>query len=320
LAGIFDVTAEASAPLPIRPAATVLLVRDGTHGPEVFMVRRHEGTAFMGGAQVFPGGRVERSDEDGDETWCDGISHATQQLASEEPARAIAYHVAAVRELFEEAGIFLARGQSAPDGHSSPDLVSLIDDLTSERFSRHRVAIHGGRSTIREVATSEHVRLALDVLVAFAHWVTPPGDTRRFDTRFFVTRAPALQNPKHDATETTHSVWLTARAAIEQSMAGAIVLPPPTWTTLREIERCRSVEEVLTEARRRVIVRREPAILDHDGRRMLVLPGDPLHPRQTERTDASSAADLWSRNDDAPLSETRFVLANGRWRAERSDT
>jgi 8-oxo-dGTP pyrophosphatase MutT (NUDIX family) len=289
---------ESSVLPPLRPAATVLLLRDGSDGLEVFMVRRHEGTAFMGGAQVFPGGRVEHSDEDGDETWCDGIARARQLLGNGEPARAIGYHVAAVRELFEEAGVLLARASGG-----DLELVSFKDERTQERFTRHRGEIHGGRSTIRGVVVAERLRLALDVLIPFAHWVTPPGDTRRFDTRFFVTRAPSQQTPMHDAAETTHSVWLTATAAIQQAIDDEIVLPPPTWTTLREIERCPSVDEVLSDAARRVIVRREPVVVDHEGRRMLVLPGDPLHPRV-----------------GPPLAETRFVFDRGRWCAERSGT
>ena len=82
----------------------------------------------------------------------------------------------------------------------------------------------------------EGLRLALDALVLFAHWVTPPIDTRQFDTRFFMTRVPPHQTPAHDDTETTHSVWITPAAAIAQSRRGEIVLPPPTWTTLRELE------------------------------------------------------------------------------------
>ena len=113
-----------------EPASTVLLLQDTTRGVEVFMVRRHDKVAFMGGAYVFPGGRVEDVDH----------------VSGDDP-----YRVAAVRELFEEAA----------------------------------------------------VRVAIDALVPWAHWVTPPSEVRRFDTRFFVTRAPADQAPVHDAHETT---------------------------------------------------------------------------------------------------------------------
>ena len=95
-----------------RPAATVVVLRDSSAGPEVFLVRRHEDTAFMGGAHVFPGGRVDAADRDGNSEWCDGIPHAEAQLNALPGAEAVAYHVAAARELFEEAGVLLARDAS----------------------------------------------------------------------------------------------------------------------------------------------------------------------------------------------------------------
>jgi 8-oxo-dGTP pyrophosphatase MutT (NUDIX family) len=281
-----------------RPAATVVVLRDGPAGPEVFMVRRHEGTAFMGGAHVFPGGRVDAADGDAGESWCDGIDHATRQLDGLQPAEALAYHVAAARELFEEAGVLLAR---APGG----DFVSLADAADHERLKLDRVRVHEAQTTLRAVIERERARLALDALVAFAHWVTPPVDTRQFDTRFFMTRVPPHQTPAHDDTETTHSLWARPADAIAQSVKNEIVLPPPTWTTLRELEPFESVDDALAWARRRTVVRRMPKAIEQDGHRVLLLPGDPLHPDPA--------------GDDPPL-ETRFVLIDQRWRAERPPT
>ena len=148
----------------------------------------------------------------------------------------------------------------------------------------------------------EQLRLALDALVAFAHWVTPPIDVRQFDTRFFVTRVPPAQTPAHDETETTHGGWITPAGAIAQALRDQIILPPPTWTTLRELEPLRTVDEALDWARARLLVKRMPHhIVDADGRRLLLLPGDPLHPESS----------------DDPPRETRFVHMNGRWRAQR---
>ena len=149
----------------------------------------------------------------------------------------------------------------------------------------------------------EQLRLALDALVLFAHWVTPPIDTRQFDTRFFMTRVPPHQTPAHDDTETTHSIWMTPADAIAQSQRGEIVLPPPTWSTIRELEPFASVDEALGWARRRRVVSRQPLLLEQDGLRMLAGPGDPLHPDPA---------------GDEPLAETRFVFVDGRWRPERA--
>jgi 8-oxo-dGTP pyrophosphatase MutT (NUDIX family) len=281
-----------------RPAATVVVLRDRATGPEVFMVRRHEGTAFMGGAHVFPGGRVDAADHAADDAWCDGVAHAVRQLAGLPAADALAYHVAAARELFEEAGVLLAR-------HATGAFVSLAGAEAHERFKQDRTNVHGGKTTLRAVVEREHLRLALDALVLFAHWVTPPIDTRQFDTRFFMTRVPPHQTPAHDDTETTHSAWARPTEAIAQSVTGEIVLPPPTWTTLRELEPFASVDDALAWARQRAIVRRMPKLVDDDGRRMLVLPGDPLHPESA---------------GTGPLFETRFVFVDRRWRAERPRT
>src|SRR5262249_39355315 len=172
--------------------------------------------------------------------WCDGVDHAARQMPDLDRAGAIAHHVAAARELFEEAGILLA------------------DTPTRDSFADDRVAVHDGRATMRAVVEREHLRLSLDALVAMAHWVTPPLDTRHFDTRFFVTRVPLDQIPVPDETETTHSTWMTPAAAIGAAARGEIVLPPPTWTTLRELERFGSVDAALAWARTRRIVRRQP--------------------------------------------------------------
>lgn len=239
----------------------------------------------MGGAHVFPGGRVDEGDRAGDPSWCDGLTHAAAQMSDVAPGDAIAYHIAAARELFEEAGVLLARTR------------------THDRFVHDRAELHGGRATLRSIVEREGLRLALDSLILFAHWVTPPIDTRQFDTRFFLTRVPPDQIPAHDDTETTHSTWMTPAAAIAAAADGAIVLPPPTWTTLRELEPFGSVEAALAWARRRKIARRQPKLVEENGRRMLLIPGDPDYPEAA---------------DPEPPRETRFVSIEKRWRAERA--
>ena len=281
-----------------RPASTVVVLRDGSDRPEIFLVRRHERTAFMGGAHVFPGGRVDPSDATADPSWCDGLVQAHRQLAALPTGEAAAYHVAAARELFEEAGALLARTR---DGQP----VSFAGDSMRARFRQYRGDVYGHALSFRAVMLREQLRLALDELLLFAHWVTPPIDARQFDTRFFMARLPRGQVPAHDQTETTHSAWMSATAAIEEAEAGRIVLPPPTWTTLRELESLKSVDDAMAWARGRRVVRRQPELLERDGRRILLLPGDPLHSEHS--------------GGDAPH-ETRFVSVDGRWRAERART
>ena len=272
-------------------------MRDSDEGPEVFMVRRHQDTAFMGGAYVFPGGRVDESDNDGSESWCDGLPHALSQLPTLDREAAVAYHVAAARELFEEAGVLLARDAGGR-------FVSLSGGDAHARFKTYRHEVHDGRTTLRAVVERERLRLALDALVLFAHWITPPIDTRQFDTRFFMARVPPDQTPAHDDTETTHSSWMTPAAAIEQSLGAQIVLPPPTWTTLRELQRFASVDDAMSWARIRRVVARMPQLFVQDGVRVLVIPGDPLHPEPVV--------------GERPL-ETRFEFVDRQWRAQRRE-
>jgi 8-oxo-dGTP pyrophosphatase MutT (NUDIX family) len=270
----------------IKPAATVVVLRDGARSPEVFMVRRHEGTAFMAGAHVFPGGRVDAADrETADAGWCDGIADAAARLADLPPADAVAYYVAAARELFEEAGVLLAR-------NASGEFVSLAGESTRDRLIQDRRDVHGGRVPLAAIVSGARLRLALDALVPFAHWVTPPADVRRFDTRFFVARVPPHQTPQHDDTETIESVWIAPAHAIQRAQRDEISLPPPTWTTLRELEPFTSVDAVMAWARTRAIVRRQPTVLEGDGRKTFVL----------------------AETDVPPGAETRFVLERGRWR------
>jgi hypothetical protein len=136
--------------------------------------------------------------------------------------------------------------------------------------------------------------------VHYAHWVTPPLDIRRFDTRFFVTRVPPQQAPVHDDHEATDSVWIRPADAIAAVGRGEILLPPPTRASLRELERFTSVDAALRWAQTRTVYRREPRVTTEvDGTRRMVLPGDPSLP------------------EPEPVAfETRFVLADGRWNPE----
>jgi 8-oxo-dGTP pyrophosphatase MutT (NUDIX family) len=271
-----------------RPAATVVVLRDSARGPEVFMVRRHAGTAFRG-AHVFPGGRVDEADgELATSDWCDGLDHAARQLPDLPWPEAVAFHIAAVRELFEEAGVLVAR-------RAAGGFVSLADGSSHQRFTDHRAAVHARGRTLRAIAEGESLRVALDALLLFAHWVTPPlpVEGRRFDTRFFMTRVPEGQVPAHDDRETTDGVWMRPHEAIARASNREIVLPPPTWVTLRELERHADVDNTLAWAAARRVARREPAVVDENGSRVLVMPlDDGPDPIQYER---------------------RFALRDGAW-------
>jgi hypothetical protein len=150
-----------------------------------------------------------------------------------------------------------------------------MDPQRRDRLESARRDVHGGLVTMREVAEREGLTLALDALIEWAWWVTPPLGTRRFDTRFFLARMPSGQTSGHDDHETIDSRWTSPAAALEADRRNEIVLPPPTWMTLRELLPFAAVEEALTFAAAHPIVRREPLVLQENGARRLQMPAAP---------------------------------------------
>ena len=275
-----------------RPASTVVLARPAAAGFQIFLVRRHDNVAFMAGAHVFPGGRVDDADYVADaERWCDGVDAAVSRMPSRPPAEAIALHVAAVRELFEESGVLLARADRFASGDA--------DDMPAVRLAEWRRDLIARGVTMVALAARERLRLTLDALTLFAHWVTPESEARRFDTCFFLAVAPAGQEAIHDEHEADAGTWIYPAEAIERCRAGAIALPPPTWTTLRALSQFQRLEDAAAWAREQSAPRIQPRVVEReDGGRIIALPGDPLYPP----VEGFVAID------------TRFLLENGRWR------
>lgn len=205
--------------VPVRPAATVMMVRDDEDGPEVFMLRRTGNAAFGAGMYVFPGGRVDDVDGAAEiEPFCHGLSdaEASSQLGIE--AGGLAYWVAAIRECFEEAGILLA----APRDGSA---LALNDD--------DRRAVHDGTLSMVDLCRRDDLVLDVSTTQYVDHWITPMGEQRRFDTRFFVTEAPAGQVGLHDDLETTDSLWVRPTDALSRMESGELQMMPPTVANVR---------------------------------------------------------------------------------------
>jgi 8-oxo-dGTP pyrophosphatase MutT (NUDIX family) len=275
---------------PLTPASTVALIRPGASGLEVFLVRRHTAVAVMAGAHVFPGGSRTMADSAGDiAELCDGRDRVRDRMQGVLDDEARGFHVAAVRELYEEAGILLARNR---DGRAVGERAGDIKALDVGRD-----ALAAGK-TFAAIVANERWRLALDWLTLFAHWVTPDIEPRRFDAYFFLAVEPEAQDASHCGRETTVGTWMRPADAIARCLEGRIALPPPTWTTLRQLEPFASVDEAMAWARTSPVPRIQPGFMFQGSTRIVTLPGDPHTP---------AVPGFEAR-------ETRFALENGRWR------
>jgi 8-oxo-dGTP pyrophosphatase MutT (NUDIX family) len=266
----------ASAPseeVPVRDAATVMLLRDGADGLEVFMLRRNLQSDFVGGAYVFPGGGVDDHDAHADlEAVCDGMGDAEASAALGLDAGGLAFWVAVIRECFEEAGVLLARWR---DGDAS--LVSFDDPAVAERFDVHRRAVDRGERRLVEVCEEEGLVLTVDRLAFASHWVTPEGPHRRYDTRFFVGLAPTHQVPLHDDREVIDNLWVRPTDALERHRRGELEMIFPTVRNLEWLAAFTSAGEAIEAARSLTDIPRILPRIVPDGRggMKLVLPGDP---------------------------------------------
>jgi 8-oxo-dGTP pyrophosphatase MutT (NUDIX family) len=260
---------------PARPrdAATVMLVRDQPAGMEVFMLRRNLNSDFVGGAYVFPGGKVDDSDRTDDlSAVCDGRSDegASDLLGIDRGG--LAYWVAAIRECFEEAGVLLAF--PAADGERR--VLSLVEPAVAARYARYRTEVYAGTLRLVDLCLLEGLCLDARRIHYFSHWITPEGGPRRFDTRFFVAAAPPEQVPLHDDGETIANLWIRPADALDRHHAGRLELILPTMKNLEAISRFDRSEDLLAAA---AALEQPPTILprvvkDSEGLR-IVLPGDP---------------------------------------------
>jgi 8-oxo-dGTP pyrophosphatase MutT (NUDIX family) len=249
-------SAEAVVP---RPASTILLLRDGPGSEiEVFMMVRHYEIDFNSGALVFPGGSVDKGDQD--------IIQNSELYSGGEglDASELSFRIAAIRETFEESGILLAR----PRGTNS-----LVDAQRAREIeASHRTRLCEGKTAFSDVLIDSKMVLALDELIPYAHWITPEGMPKRFDTWFFLAAAPPEQLGAHDGRESTDSIWVSPREALEGGESGRFKLPFPTTRNLIKLGKLTSVKAALDDSRGRPVVTVMPVMTRLNGGRQLHIP------------------------------------------------
>ena len=243
-----------------RPASTILLLRAGQSAIEVFMMVRHYQIEFASGALVFPGGSVDPGDRDiVDRSDLydngDGLDAATLQ-----------FRIAAIRETFEESGILLARQQGSRE--------LIVGTRASEIAASYRTDLCEGKIPFSQIVTDNGLVLALDRLVHYAHWITPIGQPKRFDTHFFLAKAPPEQIGVHDGRESTDSVWVSPREALDGGESGRFKLPFPTTRNLIKLSKQHSVDAALEDARRSSVVTVMPEVMKDGGTHRLRIPAE----------------------------------------------
>jgi glyoxylase-like metal-dependent hydrolase (beta-lactamase superfamily II)/8-oxo-dGTP pyrophosphatase MutT (NUDIX family) len=250
-----------------RPAAALILARDGPAEIEIFLVQRSRQADFVAGAYVFPGGVIDA--EDRAETLaaqCVGLDDATR-VRYEQEGEGVAFRVAAVRECFEECGLLLAYD-------SSRELVRIEDAAAISDYGAARKKLIAGEMTFGEFCSRRQLRPAIDKLSFFTQWITPPGLARRYDARFFLAAAPGAQTASHDGGETTDSVWIRPEQALEAHARGQFELVFATIETLQSLARFPDTRALLEHsAALGSIMPIEPRFASERGGKHIVLNG-----------------------------------------------
>jgi 8-oxo-dGTP pyrophosphatase MutT (NUDIX family) len=257
-----------------RPSSTVLLLRQGADLPEVLMVHRNAATAF-GDVFAFPGGVIDGYDSQV-HAYC-AESAVAELKPCAEGGDSLNFYSAAIRELFEEAGVLLARNRDGSwPGGAAGDRQSL------EQMRRE---LNDGSLAWPDLLGTEQFQLAVDSLHYFAHWITPQSEPKRFSTRFFAAVLPPGQLASHDGSEITDSRWMSVPDVLRQNRSGDMKLIFPTYVTLKGIGQFSTAAEVLDWARHQSelgVNAINPAIIEKSGKPKVVLPGDPDYPERDE--------------------------------------
>ncbi len=241
----------------IRPAATVLMLRDGPDGMEVFMVKRHHKIDFATGALVFPGGSADPGD-------ASDVVRKRSDGGADLSEEALRFRIASVREAFEETGLLLCRKADAPE---------VLEADECEALHHYRKKLEANELDFGQFLEAENLIACLDRLAHFAHWITPAGMPKRFDTHFYVARTPTRQLAKHDGSENVDSVWITPAAACEAADKGEYTIIFPTRVNIEKLDRMgKDVATAMTNIAKDKVVTVLPKVTPIDGGRIMRIP------------------------------------------------
>jgi 8-oxo-dGTP pyrophosphatase MutT (NUDIX family) len=234
----------------LRTAATVLLLRDRGNSMEIFMVQRHHEIEFASGALVFPGGSLDPGDH---------VIAADDALVPDRfglDVETVAIRVAGVRETFEESGILLARGKGSHAIISAQQLAAI---------EPQRAELDESKISFGDILHQYALTPAIDLLVPFAHWITPVNLPKRFNTHFLLAMAPDDHIGRHDGRESVDSLWLSPKEALDGAATGRFTLPFPTIRNLIKLDKLGSAQAALDFARATPVVTVIPEMTKTEG-------------------------------------------------------
>ncbi|MFL2725597.1 MAG: NUDIX hydrolase [Gammaproteobacteria bacterium] len=253
----------------ITPAATVLVIRDGKKGIEVFMVERSNKPPF-GNLFVFPGGKIDESDSDPRaHSLCKSISDEAASTLLGINNNGLSYWIACVRECFEEVGILLAEKK---DGSKLN-----LNESEKSKYQQYRNDLLEGKISFYDICELEGLELLTENIAPFSHWITPALEVKRFDTRFFIACLPDNQTGLHDGNELVNSLWISAEEAIKKAYSGEMNMIMPTIKNLEQCIGYSSTHELLM--RQQELTNEDippilPKFFKEDGNWVGLLPGD----------------------------------------------
>ncbi|MFD8301461.1 NUDIX hydrolase [Streptomyces sp. NPDC059690] len=250
-------------PVVPKRAATVMLLKDTDGGPVVHMLRRRASMAFAGGAYAYPGGGVDPRDDEHHVRWAGPTRAWWAERLGVDERTAQAIVCAAVRETYEEAGVLLA----------GPAADSVVGDTTGEDWEADRAALVARDFSFAEFLDRRGLVLRSDLLGAWARWITPEFESRRYDTFFFVAALPHGQRTRNASTEADRTVWIRPQEAAEGYDKGELLMMPPTIATLRGLAPYGTAADALAAAPAQDMTAVLAQARLEDGRIVLTWPG-----------------------------------------------